>query len=179
MNYLFICGCGHSGTSLMLSIFSNAKGVLALTDETRVLFKMTLDQFKTLMSQRISDQKMVVEKTPNHIYRLKDIINDKDSSALVLLRNPIDVVASLKKRGFSLSAAINRYRNDNSEMVKHVGHEKLLLLRYEALVSQTQQVLGVLSDRYKVDLIEGNLSRRTDDRIYWKSDGAFESAMTD
>ena len=48
-----------------------------------------------------------------------------------------------------------------------------------SLVSQTQQVLGVLSDRYKVDLIEGNLSRRTDDRIYWKSDGAFESAMTD
>lgn len=175
MRFLFIVGCGHSGTSLMLALFANCEGVNAITSETEALIRSSLKEFKMKFKtlDNISS-KLVVEKTPRHVYRLGDITSDKDSYALVMLRNPIDVVASLKKRGYSLMDSIARYQRDNNAWLNYESQKRVKILKYEDLVIKTEQVLDDLGREYGVDLISANGKRLADERIFFTKRGELD-----
>ncbi|GHD33678.1 sulfotransferase domain-containing protein [Halioglobus pacificus] len=97
MRFLFICGCGHSGTSLLLAIFSAANDVHALTDETHFLLSHSTCEFKSQYGYLAQGGNLIVEKTPKHVYALDKIVADPECGALVMVRNPVDVIASLKR----------------------------------------------------------------------------------
>lgn len=96
-----------------------------------------------------------------------------------MLRNPLDVVASLKKRGFSVEQSIGRYINDNLAWQRHATDKKVKLVRYEDLVSNPKSVLKELTERYGVDLLEGDQRRQKDSRLYFKGHGATRIEQTD
>lgn len=47
---VFVVGCGHSGTSLLLRTIGNFKGVMALNNETNVLGKFSGNLLKRKLS---------------------------------------------------------------------------------------------------------------------------------
>tara|TARA_Y100001934_G_C12059547_1_gene634658 strand:- start:108 stop:779 length:672 start_codon:yes stop_codon:yes gene_type:complete len=164
----------------MLAIFANCAGTHAITNETEALLegpiKKFKDKFKTFEKTNI---KLIVEKTPRHIHRLDQITSDKDASALIMLRNPVDVVASLKKRGFSLSQSIQRYKRDNTAWLDYASSENIQVVKYEALVQKTNAVLKILRQTYGVDLISANKKRLSDKRVYFTQHGATKIDETD
>tara|TARA_Y100000991_G_C21921066_1_gene326522 strand:+ start:271 stop:990 length:720 start_codon:yes stop_codon:yes gene_type:complete len=180
MRFLFIVGCGHSGTGLMLAIFANCRNVHAITNETEFLFKSSIKEFKRKFDTLENTSAILVaEKTPRHVYRLGKITSDEQSSALVMLRNPIDVVASLKKRGFPLIDCIRRYRHDNNAWLKYQSKKKVKILKYEELVTKTEEVLENLGQEYGLNLISANEKRLTDERLYFTNRGPVQIKQTD
>lgn len=179
MKFLFICGCGHSGTSLLLGIFANASKVAVTRDETFALNKLSVQDFKNSVKKQVSSASLFVEKTPRHVYFLEKICADEESEALVMLRNPLDVVASLKKRGFSVEQSIGRYINDNLAWQRYSTDKKVRVVRYEDLVSKPESVLKELAEHYGVDLLEGDQRRQKDSRLYFKGQGATRIEQTD
>ena len=180
MKFLFIVGCGHSGTSLLLAMFANCQHVHAITNETEILLKSPIKEFiKKYNNLENKNIRLVVEKTPRHVYKLKEITSEEHSSALVLLRNPLDVVASLKKRGFPLMTCIRRYKNDNNAWLNYQNKKNVKILKYEELVTKTQEVLEDLGQAYDLDLVSANRKRLTDKRVYFKNMGGAEIRKTD
>lgn len=181
MRYLFIIGCGHSGTSLMLAIWRNSARVAAFVDETTYLEGKSVDEFKSyaLSSLDCDNVSWVVEKSPRHVLQVEKILSSSNCHALVMVRNPLDTVASLVKRGVKFDAAVERYHRDNSAWLPFVEHEKLHLVRYEDLVTNGEEILTSLSRQFEVDLKEGNRLRQVDNTIYFKSNGATIGRLTD
>jgi protein O-GlcNAc transferase len=160
LKYLFICGCGHSGTTLMVSIFAMAERVHAIDRETSFLLEgNSVRKFKESYLPKNRNIKLVVEKTPRHVYHIKDICSDEASEALVIVRNPVDVVASLVKRGNDLDTAIQRYWNDNNQWIKLRQDVNFNVLKYEDLTNNTEESLSKLSNMYNCDLIHADYRR--------------------
>lgn len=179
MNFLFICGCGHSGTSLMLGIFANSPEVLAISNETNALRIGSLQAFKKKIKAASVPASWVVEKTPRHVHFLKNILEDEECHALVMVRNPFDVVASLKKRGVPFTEALERYSLDNNAWLGWVSHKRLTVLRYEDFVTNPAAYLKRLGRQYGIDLQQGNKARLSDQHVYFKSEGAKKIVKTD
>lgn len=179
MRILFIVGCGHSGTSLMLSIFANAAGVFAFRDETMALAKSSMKEFKDQINAFSIKDDLVVEKTPRHVHQLEKICSDTDSHALVMVRNPVDVIASFKKRGMTIRSAIDRYTADNNAWLEYENSKRLIIIKYEDLVLNTSVVLSKLSNLFEVDLNIANKARLFDKTLYFSSVGAVKSEKTD
>ncbi len=76
--YLFICGCGHSGTSIMLSLFKNAINTYAFTTETNFFCKTknkTINDFKKFARSKVkANYDLLVEKTPRHVRYCNEIL---------------------------------------------------------------------------------------------------------
>lgn len=181
MKYMFIVGCGHSGTSLMLSIWNCTESVYALKDETLLLENYSIEYFKSKVLGSVDFQKIswIVEKTPRHLYQLGKICNDDESYGLIMVRNPLDTVASLVKRGLPLNKAIKRYEEDNYFCLKYEKKNNISIVRYEDLVSNHSKVLSELSLKYGIDLIDGNKIRENDNTLYFSNAGATRAQKTD
>ena len=162
----------------MLSIFAASKSVVACLDETMFLINNPIQEFKNGFDHLEGQFKLVVEKTPRHVYALDQILPDQDCDALVMIRNPVDVVASLKKRGLPVKAAIKRYQQDNLQWMDRIDQGLFYPLKYEDLVNDTDSVLKALGDRYGIDLIGANNDRLGSDQIFFSSAGATNAKLT-
>tara|TARA_A100001388_G_scaffold277038_1_gene266576 strand:+ start:86 stop:859 length:774 start_codon:yes stop_codon:yes gene_type:complete len=169
--YLFICGCGHSGTSLVLAIFNNLDNVYVFNNETGFFLgskKKTIKDFKKYTIKNINyDCQLVVEKTPKHVRYCSEILSDEDTEILVMIRNPFDNIASLIKRGYDIKDAISRYEIDNLSWRKFKNSKRLEYLKYEDLVCNFHEKFKYLSKKYSVDLIEANYKRLNNRDIYF------------
>ena len=96
-----------------------------------------------------------------------------------MLRNPIDVVASLKKRGIPLKDCIQRYRHDNNAWLNYQSKKNVKILKYEKLVTKTEEVLENLGQEYGLSLISANERRLTDKRLYFTNLGPVQIEQTD
>ena len=126
--YLFICGCGHSGTSIMLAIFNNAINTYAFKTETNFFSKTrnsSIEKFKNYASQKVRENyDLLIEKTPKHVLFCDEILKADDTEIIVMIRNPFDNVASLMKRGYDINQAIARYEKDNLSWQKFKNHKR-------------------------------------------------------
>lgn len=177
MRYLFIAGCGHSGTSLLLSYFAATNRVLALTEETHFLLRGSISDFKRKYTPPACNEfDLLVEKTPRHVYALDKIYSSPDCSALITIRNPVDTVASLMKRGASIDQAILRYHNDNGTWINKTKELPLALLKYEELVTNERGVINWLGSMYDLDLSATISGRLNSTKLFF---GATEASTSD
>lgn len=161
MQYIFIMGCGHSGTSLMLSYFTVCDQAITIKTETGFLLSQPLSAFKMRYTPLVIDKKNVlVEKTPRHVHALSQVCRDSDSKALIMVRNPVDTIASLCKRGITFNQAITRYVNDNLAWIKFANNSNVIAIRYEDLVENETETVTTLSQRLNVDLMP-SIRKRT------------------
>jgi len=115
---IFIVGCGHSGTSIILALLDAHSKLYAIpyesylfckfdskVDDTEILFKLAEWQKETLKKEK----KRFVEKTPAHIHRMGKILRIcPDAKIICMLRDGRDVACSFKARG-SFSEGIRRW----------------------------------------------------------------------
>ncbi len=141
-NYLFICGCGHSGTTLLASRIGNHPELFLIGRETGaflpsrrlVCAKKQAEEWEYFAS--VLNKSTIIEKTPKHIHAIgliKRVI--PNANFLFITRNPLDNVASLYKRFGHLDAAIGRWINDNAAVARSCHRSETMLVKYEDLVS--------------------------------------------
>ncbi|RWO01814.1 sulfotransferase [Mesorhizobium sp.] len=159
----FICGCGHSGTTLIATILASHPDVYLPLQETNIFFKWTplaMFRFWKLKQAALDAGKNVLlEKTPRHIRRVARIRRLVPGARFVMpVRDGRDVVASLIKRLGDPKEALDRWINDNALVFAERGKPDVLIYRYEDLVENpakvVEQICGFLDVTFSPDLLD-------------------------
>ena len=129
-DYIFIIGCGHSGTTLLNKIIGNHMNVLGFNYETKLFLSDDQNTIKKLdeyeQKRKYREKKYIVEKTPVHVYCIDKMYKYiKNPKIIVMVRDGRDAICSLKKRYGSFKKAKNRWINDNFEWIRSKYCKKL------------------------------------------------------
>jgi hypothetical protein len=116
---VFIVGCGHSGTSILLKTLGSHSRIFAVPHES--MFAMRDNRPKANKKLKRFDRLAIaagkrrwVEKTLKHILHIGRILKwCPDAKIVLLMRDGRDVAYSIKKRTGSLEEGIRRWQEDN------------------------------------------------------------------
>lgn len=143
--FIFICGCGHSGTTLLAARLGNHPETFFIARETacfswpRGLYATSKIISEWLHFSSAAKATTIIEKTPKHVHSVKRIKRLIPKAKIVAMtRNPLDNIASLYARLDNLDAAIDRWLVDNRAVLKHRDSDSILLIRYEDLTESPQ-----------------------------------------
>lgn len=144
----FVAGCGHSGTTIVAARMGCHPDVFLLGRETGLVRKHYRIAYATVLAQEWAlfalhlGRSHVLEKTPRHIYTvpvLKKLI--PHARFILIVRNPLDTVASLFKRYGSLDSSINRWLLDNKQVLQHSRLPNTRVVYYEELTENPESIL--------------------------------------
>lgn len=101
--HIFICGCGHSGTSVMANILASHPDTYVPLHETGMFLFGEAKAVASLCEHQTEanrqNKKVLAEKTPRHILQLELIRRLVDHPLFVIpIRDGRDVAASIEKR---------------------------------------------------------------------------------
>lgn len=152
MTPVIVAGCGHSGTTLMAVMLGAHPRLHLIRRETGFLVGATPQKIRRRMA--LWDQQAEsmschrwVEKTPAHVHHIGRLFSAAPQSLVVLMaRDPRDVVASLRARGVSTTAAIKRWIGDNRQVIRWRIDGRTTVVRYEDLVADPESTLRGLLD---------------------------------
>jgi hypothetical protein len=155
-NFIFIVGCGHSGTTLLNKIIGNHKDVYGIPNET-YLFRKSPDEIKKTLNihdnnRKSLNKKFVCEKTPVHVYHIDDIYTYTiDPKIIIITRDGRDVFSSLKERFGPTDYSFSRWVNDNNEWLKHSRKDEFHILKYEDLVNNKEKTIKKICKFLKIE----------------------------
>jgi hypothetical protein len=160
---IFIVGCGHSGTSLLLVILGAHSRIFAVPYESRIAkqccwrFRAAMRKFNRWAIAR--GKPRWVEKTPKHILHIDNILKRQpDARVVLIIRDGRDVACSLQKRLGSVEAGIRMWVERNTEGRKYWSHPNVHVLRYEALIldfeKTMREVLAFVGEEYEPGIRE-------------------------
>jgi hypothetical protein len=146
MRPIFVLGCGHSGTSVMLAILDNHPAIHAIATETNIFMKPPterLDAFEVWARDTLEAGALRwAEKTPMHVYKIRNILYYyPQAQILLMLRDGRDVYCSFKKRYGSPYRGLGRWVDENRAGLRYHDHRQVHVVRYEDLVKRTQPTL--------------------------------------
>lgn len=147
----FIVGCGHSGTSILLSILDAHPNIFAIPYESNAAASDSIEKFQaslTLFDKLaiVSGKRRWVEKTPRHILCIGKILEwEPKAKVILMLRDGRDVAYSIQKRTGSLEEGIRRWCDDNFAARQYWESPNVYVLKYEDLINDFEASLkGVL-----------------------------------
>lgn len=150
---IFIVGCGHSGTSLLLNILGKHSRIYAIPQETYLAYnvathtaqlapdaKAKLRRFDKVAISH--GKKRWVEKTPSHIHAIAELIEICPAcKILIIVRDGRDVACSIQDRTGDLAEGIRRWVDDNKAGQKFWKHLNVRVLKYESLIEEFESTL--------------------------------------
>tara|TARA_B100001971_G_C18231294_1_gene564094 strand:+ start:287 stop:1009 length:723 start_codon:yes stop_codon:yes gene_type:complete len=152
-DYIFICGCGHTGTSILTRIIGEHSKIYTPPYESNALLTYnSLEKswkiLKELESLAIdSGCSVVLEKTARHIWHVDYIRRVVPNSKFILVtRDGRDVIGSLYKRHQDIDAAITRYRDDSMQTIRQLSCPDAIVLRYEDLIADPKKEITRILD---------------------------------
>jgi hypothetical protein len=160
---VFIVGCGHSGTSLMLRMLGAHSRIHAIQSETYAAVGERAEEFAVLArnfgkSAAMNWRPRWAEKTPKHVEHVEFIRRHLPEAKFIgIVRDPRDVANSLKKRFGDLAAGIDRWISDNNELLSHRGEPWFHVVRYEDLVSDPRATMASIMNFLDEHLEESQL----------------------
>ncbi len=144
---IFIVGCGHSGTSLLCAILDSHPKLRAIVGENYVFWlwysrQHVVRRFGRQFDIIAQEGQRPVEKTPRHIYVLRNILRFYPASrVLYLVRDPRGVACSIRKRTGSLGTGIRRWIADNGAADPVLVDSRLKVVRFEDMLQNTGKTL--------------------------------------
>ena len=169
---LFIVGCGHSGTSLLLAVLGSHSRICAIPQESCIAYdyptrspgvnpdaRLLLKYFDLLA---IAEHKMRwVEKTPKQIYSislLRQLV--PGCKFIIILRDGRDVACSLATRYGSLEDAIKRWVEDNEAGEVYAKDADVHVLKYEDMIDHFQETmtkaLAFMGESFEEELLQSH-----------------------
>lgn len=151
---IFIVGCGHSGTTLLLRIVGSHPNIHPLLDESAVFIKERTYLLRDFdMEAYAAGKKRWLEKTPLHIQYIDSIFKYRPhAQVLIIVRDGRDVAASIKARRGTVESAIRRWVRDNEAGEKWDQDPRVMRCRYEDLITdfdvQVRSITNFLGEEY-------------------------------
>jgi hypothetical protein len=143
---VFICGCAHSGTSLVANILAaHPKVYIPLTETGIFLAPATKARWKFyhLLAKALCRNKLLVEKTPLHLRKLKKIRKiAKGCVFLIPVRDGRDVAASLTHKHGDVARAVDNWIKDTGIIAEARSSPDVLVYRHEDLIEQPGATLA-------------------------------------
>jgi len=94
------------------------------------------------MKSRVCKEKILIDKTPPNLFCMSDFLTAlPETKAIVCVRNPYDVAASLMNRDMSLIDTTAVIISSIVESLKLIEHPQIHFLKYENLVNKSEQVI--------------------------------------
>ncbi|MEW6439895.1 MAG: sulfotransferase [bacterium] len=153
---IFVTGCGHSGTSIMIRVLGSHSKIYAiqgetgtfltgrwrLSDELRIIRNVS----KFNLSSFMHHKPRWVEKTPRHVLEIGKILGYLPTARIiVMIRDGRDVACSLKERTGSIDGGVKRWLRDNGAAMPFFGHPQVRAVKYEEFAKSPEAVMrGVL-----------------------------------
>ncbi|MFQ5604268.1 MAG: sulfotransferase [bacterium] len=167
---IFVVGCPHSGTSVMLAILDNHQNIIAVTMETKVFYKTSLEKiliFRDWSKMTIlAGKQRWAEKTPYHIEKINEILRYyPDARIILMLRDGRDVACSIKYRVNDFEFGVDEWLKWNRFGESFWSNKKVMVVKYESVVKHTHnslsKIFAFLGEPYEAEMSElGNKSRR-------------------
>ena len=143
--HIFICGCGHSGTSLMANMFASHPKVFIPLRETEAFLDHETAQTnwaEVIAEARASGKSILAEKTPRHVHAVQLIRSlVPNAQFVVMMRDGRDVAASFIKRFGKAAKGRKRWVTDNEAILPFLGDADVYLQRYEDLIADPEAAL--------------------------------------
>ncbi len=160
----FICGCGHSGTTLLATILSEHPHIFVPLVETEIFLKpddqLAQKKIVDLQNEAVAARRpILVEKTPRHVLQIPRIRRLVPGARFILMvRDGRDVAASVAKRhGGDFEYGFRRWVDDNKKLHAELGKPDVMLLRYEDLVVapelQLERVCKFLGVKFRPQML--------------------------
>jgi len=168
---IFIVGCGHSGTSIMLAMLDSHSQLYGIPYESRIFVNSksktdTLYQM-LLWSQeaKINEKKRWVEKTPYHIYYLHEIFSIAPKAKVIaMLRDGRDVACSIKARTGNLDHGIQNWLKSCEVLLNYSDNSRVFVVKLEDLVAnpenELRKVTSFLGEKYESEMLNYHLVER-------------------
>lgn len=164
---IFIVGCGHSGTTVLLAILSTHSHIHGVPYESK-LFQRDEPERSEFVARfeaetRAAGKARWLEKTPRHILHLDALFERfPDARVIVMIRDGRDVACSIRDRVGDLDEGIRRWLDDNAAAEPFLDRNSVLPLKYEALVEDPEaalrQVAEFLDEPFEPAMLEHHQS---------------------
>ena len=183
MRWIFVAGCGHTGTTITAKVVGLNDAVYGHEEESSFLSPANSCSIGKAMKSirrkaRTSQSQVICEKTPKHIHYIDYARDLLPGSRFVLCtRSPCDTIASLAARErqdidrSAIKKGFKRYMLDNIDLIRQMHHPDVILHRYEDFVQDPDKSVRQLCSHLELDYDTGMLQTNASTTRWFNKDG--------